>query len=105
MLQDTSFAIHPGKEQKDGAIVYRDIGNVTEYKKDGSTYHFNCMNGHVTIQFYSEKIVRVTMNTKQEVVLNQSKSVIVDPQAIEIIEENTDETIVLKSMETILRIQ
>ena len=38
MLEDTSFAIHPGKKTSNEAIKYVDIGNVIEYKTTEQNY-------------------------------------------------------------------
>lgn len=91
MLGDTSFAIHPGKEKKDGGVIYRDIGDLIDFNKEGMTYNFHCSNGNVAVQFYTESIVRVTMNPKQNPVLNRSKAVIVEPQSVTVKEDMENE--------------
>ncbi|WP_010094251.1 glycoside hydrolase family 31 protein [Ornithinibacillus scapharcae] len=105
MLGDTSFAIHPGKEKKDGAVIYRDIGDLIDFNKEGMTYNFLCSNGNVAVQFYTESIVRVTMNPKKNPVLNQSKAVIVNPQSVAVKEEDTERKLSLKSSEITIHIQ
>lgn len=105
MLGDTSFAIHPGKEKKDGAVIYRDIGDLIGFEKEGTTFLFHCTNGNVTVQFYTESIIRVTMNPKQNPVLNHSKAVVVKPQSVTVKEESTEKELFLKSSEVNLHIQ
>ncbi|WP_019157008.1 glycoside hydrolase family 31 protein [Robertmurraya massiliosenegalensis] len=105
MLGDTSFAIHPGKEKKDTADVYRDIGSVQEWLKRDQEYLFNCVNGKVSILFYTDEIIRVTMNTKHDPVLNNSKSVIIEPNLVNVSEDETEETLILKTSELVLQIE
>ncbi|WP_156289341.1 glycoside hydrolase family 31 protein [Oceanobacillus salinisoli] len=91
MLEDTSFAIHPGKEQQSGAVVYRDIGRLLNYEAKENTYFFNCENGNVAIQFFTDLIVRIVMNQHHEPKLTGSKAVIVDPELVSIEETNGNE--------------
>ncbi|MBS3681666.1 DUF4968 domain-containing protein [Ornithinibacillus massiliensis] len=104
MLQDTSFAIHPGKEKKDGAVVYRDIGNVDSYSTSSDGYLFSCRNGFVHIQFYTDSIVRIIMNPEDKPLLTNSKAVVGQPQDVAIEEVNTEDTLLLRTDKLVLRI-
>ncbi len=86
MLEDTSFAIHPGKEKQKDVVVYRDIGDVTQYEKKDHVYFFHCENGMVAIQFYTDSIVRVTMNQHGRPALDQSYAVDPKPEAVKVME-------------------
>ncbi|WP_067730799.1 glycoside hydrolase family 31 protein [Oceanobacillus damuensis] len=105
MLKDTSFAIHPGKEQQTGPVIYQDIGNVLKHTPVDNIYLFTCENGDVAVQFYTDSIVRVVMNQKTEPKLHASKAVHVTPEDVRITEVNSEEVLKLKSnkLELIIR--
>lgn len=104
MLEDTSFAIHPGKDQASKAVVYRDIGNLIA--EDFSTiYKFTCESGNVAIQFYTSSIVRITMNPQTDPILNQSKSVIVKPETVKVEVSSKGEFIILATSQLQLKIR
>ncbi|RTR27570.1 DUF5110 domain-containing protein [Robertmurraya yapensis] len=105
MLEDTSFAIHPGKEKRDGAITYTDIGNLVGYEKDAAGYMFNCTNGFVALQVFTDSIVRLTMNPTNKPVLDKSKAVMVRPEPVEIEEINTEHALTLKTKALVLTLQ
>lgn len=105
MLEDTSFAIHPGKEKRDGAITYTDIGNLVGYEKDAAGYMFNCTNGFVALQVLTDSIVRLTMNPTNKPVLDKSKAVMVRPEPVEIEEINTEQVLTLKTKALVLTLQ
>ncbi|MEQ2527941.1 TIM-barrel domain-containing protein [Bacillaceae bacterium CLA-AA-H227] len=105
MLEDTSFAIHPGKEKRDGAITYTDIGNLVGYEKDAAGYTFNCTNGFVALQVFTDSIVRLTMNPTNKPVLDKSKAVMVRPESVEIEEINTEHALTLKTKALVLTLQ
>ncbi|MFD2044899.1 glycoside hydrolase family 31 protein [Ornithinibacillus salinisoli] len=104
MLEDTSFAIHPGKEQQSGAMVYRDIGRLLKYELIDSTYRFTCENGNVAIQFYTDSIVRVVMNQKEQPKLVGSRAVVAEPEKVSIEETVQDETLVISTANVELNI-
>ncbi|WP_280771416.1 glycoside hydrolase family 31 protein [Salipaludibacillus daqingensis] len=60
MLQNTSFAIHPGNNNKENKRVLKDIGRVKDVQSDDGVVTFCCEGGTVHIQFYHEEVVRVT---------------------------------------------
>jgi alpha-glucosidase len=97
MLGDTSFAIHPGKEQQSGSKTYRDIGKLHNYHEKDNTYMFSCENGTIAIQFYTESIVRVIMNQKNPIDLQGSKAVIAKPKKVTIEVTEDNERIVLST--------
>ncbi|WP_106496200.1 glycoside hydrolase family 31 protein [Lentibacillus sp. Marseille-P4043] len=97
MLEDTSFAIHPGKEQVTGIDAYSDIGTLLNYKKTDNKYLFQCKNGQVVIQFYTDFIVRVVMNPVDEPKLSGSKAVITLPETVTVKEQQSSEALILKT--------
>ncbi|WP_077328133.1 glycoside hydrolase family 31 protein [Virgibacillus siamensis] len=82
MLDDTSFAIHPGNKKDANTEVYRDIGNLKFFKQTNAGFLFGCSNGFVVIQFFTESIVRVVMNQHDEPMLNGSYAVIEEPAQV-----------------------
>ncbi|SHG47370.1 glycoside hydrolase family 31 protein [Ornithinibacillus halophilus] len=104
MLEDTSFAIHPGMEHESKAIVYRDVGNlIAEDLTDN--YQFTCENGNIVIQFYTDSIVRITMNQHNEPKLKHSKTVMVDKKDINVDVSNKENQIILTTKQLQLIIQ
>ncbi|MFB4167751.1 glycoside hydrolase family 31 protein [Virgibacillus sp. JSM 102003] len=97
MLEDTSFAIHPGNEQQSKAVLYRDIGSMKSYERLDTGYFFQCENGQVAIQFFTNTIIRVVMNQINEPKLDGSYAVIVSPENVDVIDNNSDEQVILKT--------
>ncbi|MBP1948052.1 glycoside hydrolase family 31 protein [Virgibacillus litoralis] len=97
MLEDTSFAIHPGNEQQSKAVLYRDIGSMKSYKQLDTGYFFQCENGQVTIQFFTNSIIRVVMNQFNEPKLNGSYAVIASPEYVDVKDSDSEEQVVLKT--------
>ncbi|WP_430790827.1 glycoside hydrolase family 31 protein [Virgibacillus flavescens] len=97
MLEDTSFAIHPDKEKNTKTAGYRDIGPVVSYKKNESSFAFDCEHGYVNIQFFTPSIVRIVMNPGQVPVLDNSKAVIAPPAAVEVFEKKESDSVILKT--------
>ncbi|MEC5422948.1 glycoside hydrolase family 31 protein [Virgibacillus sp. C22-A2] len=97
MLEDTSFAIHPGKEQQTAAVVYRDIGNMISNTKTDDTYLFNCENGKVAVQFYTDSIVRVIMNQKEDPQLDRSQTVVAKAGNVAVTENFSNDVYKLKT--------
>ncbi|MFD2130224.1 glycoside hydrolase family 31 protein [Pseudogracilibacillus auburnensis] len=106
MLQDTSFAIHPGKEkQNQKALIYQDVGKVKQYKRTGNGFLFICENAQVAILFYTNSIVRIVMNPKGEPQLDKSKVVVANPEQLLIKEQIINDTIMLKTNRIKLHVQ
>ncbi|MYL32276.1 DUF4968 domain-containing protein [Pontibacillus yanchengensis] len=63
MLEDTSFAIHPGKKANIAETPYHDIGNVKNVTETRRGYQVECEHGYVTVQLYRDDIIRITMNS------------------------------------------
>ncbi|SDM79003.1 glycoside hydrolase family 31 protein [Sediminibacillus halophilus] len=104
MLEDSSFAIHPGSEQQSEAVVYRDIGAVKELEKENGSYQFVCANGRVAIRFYTESIVRIVMNPKGEPIWDKTRSVVAEAKQVNVEENDTAELYELKTTELHLSI-
>jgi alpha-glucosidase len=75
-MNDTSFMIHPGKNQSKTSSTFKDIGSVRQVAVKDGTIHLQCENGDVAILFYTEEIVRVVMNPLQTPTLATSVAVI-----------------------------
>ncbi|KGX83943.1 glycoside hydrolase family 31 protein [Pontibacillus marinus] len=83
MLEDTSFAIHPGNNQNLSETSYQDVGNVTHVDKDEKGYTFYCENGYVTVTFNRADIIRIVMNQKAIPSLKSTPAVIAQPETVE----------------------
>ncbi|MRH44197.1 DUF4968 domain-containing protein [Aquibacillus halophilus] len=97
MLEDTSFAIHPGKKGTIESTNFIDIGNVTDVEKQKSRYLFTCTNGYVYLTFYRQDIVRITMHQKISQPFEKSRAVIVEQQEIDVTYEEKKEHIGLST--------
>lgn len=97
MLEDTSFAIHPGKENQSGTVIYRDIGKILSHEVIENKYLFTCENGKVGIQFYTDSIVRILLNQQEEPHLNQSQTVVATPDEVVVTEDFSQEILSLKT--------
>ncbi|MFD1017817.1 glycoside hydrolase family 31 protein [Thalassobacillus hwangdonensis] len=85
MLEDTSFAIHPGKKNTVGDTHFHDIGNLVEAVEQQESYHFQCEQGVVSVRFYRKDIVRITMDPEgnpQE--NNDSRAVTTSPGKVSV---------------------
>ncbi|WP_027965301.1 glycoside hydrolase family 31 protein [Halalkalibacillus halophilus] len=96
-MEDTSFAIHPGKESAVNEERYYDIGNVLVEDLGDRHVSFVCEKGFVQVLFTSEKIVRIVMNPNQQPLLDDSFVVenTIDPANVTI--ENQVDTITMKT--------
>ncbi|QHE51411.1 glycoside hydrolase family 31 protein [Pontibacillus sp. HMF3514] len=83
MLEDTSFAIHPGNNQNLSETPYQDIGNVMHVEKDEKGYTFYCENGYVTVTFNRADIIRIVMNQKAKPSLKSTPAVIAPTETVE----------------------
>ncbi|MEN2768651.1 glycoside hydrolase family 31 protein [Ornithinibacillus xuwenensis] len=97
MLEDTSFAIHPGKEKQSGAVNYQDIGKLLDYRVEDNTFWFRCENGEVGIQFYTDSIIRIVMNQEGQPELVSSKAVVASPKIINVEVEESKEMLVIQT--------
>lgn len=105
MLDDTSFAIHPGKEHHNNQILYHDLGGYIDHKTINNAYLFRCDNGFVAIQFFTESIVRVVMNPKETPELHHSKAVVATSETVDVKEQSEDEVFILttKSLKIVIQ--
>ncbi|MEQ6375449.1 glycoside hydrolase family 31 protein [Bacillaceae bacterium S4-13-56] len=97
MLEETSFAIHPGAKKKLGKTSYHDIGSLIKFHHSKDKMSFVCQHGWVDVSFYREDIVRVIMNPKQMPDHKTTKAVIGNPKHVQVQVKETDENILLSS--------
>ncbi len=82
MLEDTSFAIHPGNNPNLSETPYQDIGNIKHVEKDEERYTFYCENGYVTVTFNRADIIRIVMNPTDVPSLKSTPAVITQPETV-----------------------
>ncbi|WP_330948821.1 glycoside hydrolase family 31 protein [Virgibacillus sp. MG-45] len=82
MLEDTSFAIHPEKENGTRNQAFSDIGKLLTVGKKADYHLFHCEGGEVAIRFYRDDIVRIVMNPLSAPRMEVSKAVIAQPQKV-----------------------
>lgn len=83
-MQDTSFAIHPGKKVNIRGTSYQSIGSLVNYHFQEKVLNIKCENGYVSICFYRDDIVRVIMNPKMTPSLKTSYAVIKKQEDVEV---------------------
>ncbi|WP_174614318.1 glycoside hydrolase family 31 protein [Virgibacillus ihumii] len=105
MLEDTSFAIHPGQEKKTNAVIYRDIGDLRSYKHTNNSYFFACENGFAAIQFFADSIIRIVMNQYHEPVLNGSYAVVAEKEHVSVESIEQDNLLMLKTEALIVEVK
>ncbi|WP_100330314.1 glycoside hydrolase family 31 protein [Bacillus xiapuensis] len=96
-MEDTSFAIHPDREEGTEAATYHDIGDVVEWKKAEQGALFHCENGYVFVQFYREDILRITMNPKTVPVLEQSLAIASAKEQAEVDIQSSGEGLIIQT--------
>ncbi|WP_217586520.1 glycoside hydrolase family 31 protein [Lentibacillus saliphilus] len=104
MLQDTSFAIHPGHDQQSRPMIYKDIGALITKEQSGNRHQFTCENGFVSTVFYTDTIVRVVMNPNDTPSLTGSRAVITETVDVAVTEEESDTELILKTSRLALHI-
>ncbi|RSK26400.1 DUF4968 domain-containing protein [Bacillus sp. HMF5848] len=97
MLQDTSFAIHPGHSKKLQNSDYHDVGNVLEVTETANGATIRCEFANIGIRFYRDDIVRVVMNAFGSVAWKTSPAVISEPNAVEVNVTQTDDAATITS--------
>ncbi|WP_077623082.1 glycoside hydrolase family 31 protein [Sediminibacillus massiliensis] len=96
MLEDTSFAIHPGKDAQEGRNNFKDIGNLVTNEVQEDIYQFICENGTVNVVFYTEEIARVIMNPDMKPDMGLSKTAI-NRQPMQVEMEESESTFTLRT--------
>ncbi|WP_096189442.1 glycoside hydrolase family 31 protein [Evansella halocellulosilytica] len=81
-MQDTSFAIHPGKKKEIKGTDFQDIGNVLSFSEQNGVFMIKCEHGYVHVTFYTNSIVRVVMNPDTEPSLTTSPAVIKEREPV-----------------------
>lgn len=84
MLEDSSFAIHPGKKAKIGNTPFQTIGKIVKEEETDNGYRFHCENGIVDLLFYRDDIVRMVMNPKETPSLDGSRAVVLHQQEVKV---------------------
>ncbi|WP_130859005.1 glycoside hydrolase family 31 protein [Gracilibacillus phocaeensis] len=97
-MKDSSFAILPENEKDSKPVEYKRIGSLLAYSVNNQNQvELTGENGHVTIIFYQEKIVRMIMNPKQKPITKTSMAVIRQPEKVELFVDNRENDLVITS--------
>ncbi|MFO7341170.1 MAG: glycoside hydrolase family 31 protein [Bacillaceae bacterium] len=97
MLNDTSFAIHPGKEIRGSERDMYDAGKILSFAHDGNRFLARCENGEFAVTFYADEIVRLQMNPFGETEKKHSQAVVMEPEGLPFSVTETGQTVVLSS--------
>lgn len=90
MLEDTSFAIHPGKGGEAGGVPFSDIGNLKEMENLGSSTRFYCERAVVAISFTREDIVRIIMEPEGKNFSPVPRAVVAESEIEKVSRKDTD---------------
>ncbi|GAA0314555.1 glycoside hydrolase family 31 protein [Bacillus carboniphilus] len=97
MLEDTSFAIHPGQQKQNGQDGYKAIGPIVSYKKEGNLFNGTTENGELAIAFKREDIVHIEMNPFGKATLPKSPAIIVSEKDIDFKIDESNHSITLST--------
>ena len=103
-MQDTSFAIHPGTKKELIGENFKDIGTLLSFTIKEDVVSIITENGFVSIVFYNNYTVRVTMNQKQQPSLSTSFAVIGNRAGITPEITDNDHEVVIKSKELLVKV-
>ncbi|MBU9711462.1 glycoside hydrolase family 31 protein [Evansella tamaricis] len=103
MMHDTSFAIHPGTKKEMAGTNFKDIGNLRQFIQNGMRFNFQCEQGFVSVQFYSEEIVRIIWKQNDWPDFKSSPAVIYQPNNMQVKTDENDDFIKLST--SLLKIQ
>lgn len=98
-MQDTSFAIHPGKKKILKDSSYLCIGSVENFKQENNIFEFVCEQGYVNLQFYRSDIFRVVMNPFGTPDMKSSMAVVKTADSVTVGANDKEETIELETTE------
>jgi alpha-glucosidase len=104
MMQDTSFAIHPGTKKQLVGENFKDIGKLLSHHIEKDVIYLKGENGAVAVMFYNENTVRIIMNPKQQPHLKSSFAVIKEQEKITYEVIDTEESLEVKSTNIVIKI-
>lgn len=104
MLNDTSFAIHPGKEKKVLSKDHQDVGKIRSYQFENDFFRAQCENGEFSVMYYRDDIVRLQMNPFGETKVKHSPAVVLEPSNTKITIKEDEQTIFIESKQLKLEI-
>ncbi|PLR78908.1 alpha-glucosidase [Bacillus sp. V3-13] len=105
MLEDTSFAIHPGQKKQMENGGFNEIGKVIKFETAPNGATVQTESGDLKIVFYRSDIVRFVLNPFGDTILASSPAVIAEPENVDFSAEDSDEDILLQSAKLAVRIQ
>ncbi|SFA79175.1 MULTISPECIES: glycoside hydrolase family 31 protein [unclassified Bacillus (in: firmicutes)] len=103
MLEDTSFAIHPGQEHKILNADYKELGRITKVSQIDNVAVLTTETGDLCIKFYREDIVRFVINPFGETSLKSSPALTTTGEKVEVsIVESEKDVIIQSKLLTVL---
>ncbi|RSK46911.1 glycoside hydrolase family 31 protein [Bacillus canaveralius] len=105
MLEDTSFAIHPGQKKQVENRNFNDIGKVIKFEQTANGATVQTESGDLKIVFYRADIVRFVLNPFGDTTLASSPALIAEPESVDFLAEDADEDILLQSAKLTVQIK
>ncbi|PLR97756.1 alpha-glucosidase [Bacillus sp. T33-2] len=96
-MEDTSFAIHPGKKSGKDVHEYLDIGNVNDVQLIENGAALSAEKGILKVVFYRDDIVRFVVKPSGETSLKSSPALIASAAAVEVSISEGDDLVSLSS--------
>jgi alpha-glucosidase len=84
MLEDTSFAIHPGQKKDDRNDEFHDIGNAHTVRHTDNEIFVSTDSGELAVRFYRKDIVRFVYNPFKKVSIGSSPALELTLEKVEI---------------------
>ncbi|UCZ52016.1 glycoside hydrolase family 31 protein [Bacillus shivajii] len=104
-MEDTSFAIHPGKKNEIEGTNYQDVGNFISLATENERLMFKCEHGFVNVEFNTSSIVRIVMNPKTRPKMKTSPAVVKERDSVSYRVNETNEGLTVQSDELTLQIE
>jgi alpha-glucosidase len=104
-MEDTSFAIHPGKQTNGTDSVFVPVGKVLEVNSDGARLELKCEHGYLTVLFYTNDIVRISFDPAKNPSKITSPAVILNPEPVKTTLDEAHDHLIFKSRELFVRIE
>ncbi|HEU5139530.1 MAG TPA: glycoside hydrolase family 31 protein [Bacillales bacterium] len=104
-MEDTSFAIHPGKRSQSNAGSYRDVGSVRDHQFVERQLKVNGENGYVHFRFYRTDIVRIVMNPSATPSMKSSVALVKEPEDVDVELREMENALMLQTTDLTVHIQ
>lgn len=104
MLEDTSFAIHPGQKINAEKNQFHDIGSAKGFRKTENGVIISADQGELAVIFYRDDIVRFVFQPLKKALLNSSPALVLAPKKTDIKITDEKDLLLLESSRLAVRV-